>query len=367
MSIWLNRTVLRNCLRTVVALLISFGLALMLFACAAPSAPAATPLPPATEPPTVSPTEIPTEVPTVAAFETPISSQVEVHEEDAGHEHADGEHGAEGHTHLDPALATAEMGVALVPSELVVGMNRFAVGLFDGDGQAVNDAIVHFHYYDLRDPNAPLLESHAEAIKRQTADGLTTIFTQDRDFAYAGDWGVEIQAQFPDGTASIKRIGFQVLADSPSPIPGERVPSVATAVSSDVNGDLSRLTSALTPNPAFYEHTLAEAMTNGKPTLLLFATPAFCQTRFCGPSYEIATELQQQYGDQLNFVHVEIYTGLPDPASNNWELAPAMVAFGLSTEPWLYLLDRDGVVVYRVEGLFTVDEIEQQVSSLVGS
>lgn len=316
--------------------------------------------------------ETPTE--SEGAFETPISNQVEVHddtsheEEHEGNAHGEHEEGeTHEHTHLDPALATAEMGVALVPSELVVGLNRFAVGLFDKEQQVVHDAEVHFHYFDLSNPNEPVLESHTEATKRQTDDGLTTIFTQDRVFERAGDWGVEIQATFPDGSASIKRIGFEVLPESASPIPGENAPSVDTAVAADVDNDLSKITSALTPNPAFYQQSLAEAMTNGKPTVLLFATPAFCQTRFCGPAYEITSELQAKYDDQVNFIHVEIYTGLPDPSANDWELAPAMTAFGLNTEPWLFLLDRNGVVVYRVEGLFTVDEIDAHIPELIES
>jgi len=292
-------------------------------------------------------------------FESPLSNQVEAHEEAEGAAHD--------HTHLDPSLATEEMSVALVPSELVVGANRFAVGLFDGEGQVVHDAEVHFHYYDLSNPDAPVLESHAEATRRQTPDKLTTIFAHERDFDRAGPWGVEVQATFGDGRAAIKRISFEVLADSPSPIPGEVVPSVETAVSSDVGNDLSKLSSALVPNPAFYEQSLVDAIASGKPTVLLFATPAFCQTRFCGPAYDLVSLLQLKYGSMVNFIHVEVYTGLPDPAANNWELAPAMTAFGLRTEPWLYLLDRSGVVVYRVEGLFTPQEIERHLPALLGS
>jgi hypothetical protein len=145
------------------------------------------------------------------------------------------------------------------------------------------------------------------------------------------------------------------------------VPSVKTEVGTDVGNDLTKLTSALTPNPAFYQMTLAEAMTNGKPTLLLFATPAFCQTRFCGPAYDVTSELQKEYGDQINFIHVEIYTGLPDPSATNWQLAPAMTAFGLSSEPWLFVLDRKGVVIYRVEGLFTAEEIEEYIPKALES
>lgn len=296
---------------------------------------------------------------TAAGFDTPIPNRVEVHQdtEPDGHDHVD----------VDAAQTTAEMEVVLVASELVVGPNRFAVGLFDGAGHMVHEAAVHFHYFDLSHPETPVLEAEADATPVHTPDGFTTIFAQERKFERAGDWGVEVQARFPDGTAALKRIGFEVLADSPTLKPGQKVPALDTPTAAQVNNDLSQLTSATRPNPAFYQLSLAEAMATGKPTVLLFATPAFCQTRFCGPAYELTDELQKHYGDVLNFVHVEVYTGLPNPAANNWEVAPSMVAFGLTTEPWLYLIDGEGTIVYRVEGVFTRAEVERQLKALLGA
>ena len=55
--------------------------------------------------------------------------------------------------------------------------------------------------------------------------------------------------------------------------------------------------------------------------------------------------------------------GLPNPAANHWEIAAAMAAFGLTTEPWLYLLDQSGRVAYRVEGMFSADEIDRTSTS----
>jgi hypothetical protein len=296
---------------------------------------------------------------TSAAFDTPIPNQVEVHQET--------DHDGHEHEHIQESQATAAMEVALVTSELVVGPDRFAVGLFDGKGGVVQDAAVHFHYYDLTDPETPVLEAEADATPLHTPDGLTTIFTHEREFERAGDWGVEVQALFPDGTAAVKRIGFQVLADSPTLKPGQSAPALETRTSAEVNNDLKELTSAPAPNPAFYELSLAQALTNGKPTVLLFATPAFCQTRFCGPAYEQTSELQSRYGDTFNFVHVEVYTGLPNPAANNWEVDPAMTAFGLTTEPWLYLIDAQGKIVYRVEGVFSTAEVERHLQALPGA
>src|SRR6476469_327665 len=124
--------------------------------------------------PVPSPVAVSTTV--AGGFETPVSNQMEPHEEGSqetvksGGEQDSAMQGMK--MHLDPAKATAEMGVALVPSELVVGLNRFAVGLFNKDGQAVNDAEVGFRYFDLSDPKAPVLESETDAIERKTEDGL---------------------------------------------------------------------------------------------------------------------------------------------------------------------------------------------------
>lgn len=296
---------------------------------------------------------------TTTRFDTPIANRVE-------EVHLETDHQDHEHVHVQESQATATMEVVLVASELVIGPNRFAVGLFDGAGRMVQDAAVHFHYYNLSNPATPVLETEADATPLHTPDGFTTIFGQERTFNRAGDWGVEVQARFPDGTTALKRIGFEVLADSPTLKPGQKAPALDTPTATEVNGDLSQLTSAQTPNPAFYELSLAETMATNKPTVLLFATPAFCQTRFCGPAYELTTELQTRYGDAFNFVHVEVYTGLPNPAANNWEVAPSMAEFGLTTEPWLYLIDTKGTIVYRVEGVFTTAEVERHLQALPG-
>lgn len=292
---------------------------------------------------------------TSSGFSTPLPNRLESHKAEQGDERAPT-------TQANPA---AQMQVVLVPSELVIGPNRFAVGLFDATGRMIQDATVHFQYFDLSNPNAPRLESEADAVRLQTSEGLTTIFAHERSFDRAGNWGVAVQARFPDGTSAIQRIGFHVLATSPTLKVGQRVPRIDTPTAAEVNNDLKRLTSAAEPNPAFYRSSLARAITSGKPTVLLLATPAFCQSRLCGPDYETTSELQRRFGDQLNFVHVEVYTGLPDPSANNWQLAPAMQALGLGTEPWLYLIDKDGTVIYRLEGLLTADEVASHIRAVL--
>ncbi len=292
-------------------------------------------------------------------FSEPLSNQVEVHDHDTAAE-ANGHHhgGDHQHEHLDEATSTAEVQVVLVPSELAVGENRMAVGLLDGDKQMIHDAQVHFHYFDLADPAAPQLEQEVDAQRLQAPDGYTTIYAHSRTFDRAGEWGLEVQVHLADGQTAVERIGFHVASESVAIRPGDIAPSLKTPTLTTVDGEFERITSAWEPNPAFYQLSLDEALSSGKPTVLLLATPAFCQTRFCGPAYEILSDLQARSGETANFVHVEVYSGLPDPTVNDWALSPAMDAFGLSTEPWVYVMGSDGRVLYRAEGVFTPDEIE---------
>jgi hypothetical protein len=266
-----------------------------------------------------------------------------------------------------PPQTSDRMRVMLVPSEIVVGPNRFAVGLFDLTGGVIDDANVHLQYYDLGNPDAPQLESEGDATRLRSPDGRTTIFADETSFPRAGNWGVAVQARFADGTTALQRVGFQVLASSPTLKVGQQVPPIDTPTAGAVHDDLTQLTSAADPNPAFYQLSLAQALQNGRPTVLLLATPAFCQSRLCGPAYEVTSELQKRFGDKANFIHVEVYTGLPNPAAANWPLAPAMQALGLQTEPWLYLIGKDGRVIYRVEGLFTADEVGVQIQEVLRS
>ncbi len=302
-----------------------------------------------------SPLAAPAEPDAGAGFVSPLSNQVEVHAEGEGGDHA----------HVVAASATDRVQVVLVPSEFVVGPNRFAVGLLDGQGEMIDDADVHFHFVDLTDPRNAVPMGETDAERLVAPDGDVAIYAHEWDFAQSGGWGVEVQVRWADGRSAVERMAFTVVDDAASISPGEAAPVVDIPTLADVGGDYSRLTSALEPNPAFYAQTLNEAVASGKPTLVLLATPAFCRTRFCGPAYETANTLYAQFGDRMNFIHLEIYSGLPNPAERGWQIAPSVTAFGVQSEPWIYLIDASGTVVYRVEGLFTAEEIERELHRLL--
>jgi len=59
-------------------------------------------------------------------------------------------------------------------------------------------------------------------------------------------------------------------------------------------------------------------------------------------------ELQHQYGNRITFIHEEVYVN-NQPSKG---LRPQLKAFHLRTEPWLFTINRRGIITARLEGAF---------------
>lgn len=262
---------------------------------------------------------------------------------------------------------TVEQGfqVVMVQSEIVVGMGRFAIGILDSEDMFVKNANIELTFYDLSDRTNPTLYKTIPAIYREAPDNLAAIYTVEIDFPKAGNWGVIVAGETLQGKSLDERVSFEVAANSPALAVGKKAPLTKSLTLEDVNADLKRLTSAQKPNADFYRLSIDQALSNGKPTIVLFSTPGFCESRICGPDYEILGKVYPSYKDKINFIHVEVYKDIPNPNLSKPQLADALVDWGLQTEPWTYILDKNGVVMWRAEGLITVDELTIIFDSLL--
>jgi len=143
------------------------------------------------------------------------------------------------------------------------------------------------------------------------------------------------------------------------PRPGQRAPMIHTPTAQDVGGDLSKITTR-TPPDTQNKVDYAEAL-GKEPIVLLFATPEFCQSRVCGPVVDVAEQAKQEYGNKAAFIHMEIYNG-NDPAQR---VRPQVRAFHLPTEPYLFTIDREGIVRAAVEGPFGLKLMHQAIDKAI--
>ena len=112
------------------------------------------------------------------------------------------------------------------------------------------------------------------------------------------------------------------------------------------------------PPSDMHESSLEDVL-GTKPVALLFATPQLCQSRVCGPVVDVALQLREQYGDQVEFIHQEVYND-NDPKAG---LRDPLDAFELRTEPWLFVIGADGNVTARLEGSFGLTAFEDAIKT----
>lgn len=165
------------------------------------------------------------------------------------------------------------------------------------------------------------------------------------------------------GTAAVNVVDP---VSSQAPAPGEPAVSTPTPTEAEPLG-FERICTRTEdgedePCP-MHEASLEALLEDGRPVMLLFATPAYCQTVACGPSVDnlMAVRASRDWGD-VAFVHVEIYESQAEAGS---QPAPPVQAWGLPTEPWLFAVARDGTIADRLDGPMLDDDMTRLAEQVV--
>ena len=250
--------------------------------------------------------------------------------------------GGDGHEGLpDDAL------VLVVSSDLAVGHRRVLVSAVDRDNRSlVSDTPVRLAFY------APDGTARDEVPARfiWAIPEVRGLWVTNVTFDAPGNWTVAVRTiddRLVDG------VPFSVAAESRAVGIGERAPASRSKTSSDA--PLRTITSDLEPDDRLYRMTVAEAVGSGRPTVVVFATPAFCAGQTCGPALDTAKGLVDDY-PAVNWIHVEVYENLDAPSAEALVIAEPVIEWGLPNEPWVFVVDASGVVADRFEGL--VDRAE---------
>lgn len=136
-------------------------------------------------------------------------------------------------------------------------------------------------------------------------------------------------------------------------------------------GDLSKLTSHFRPDPDLYESSVAETLFSGRPSVIVFASPAFCTSPTCGPQVDTLVELKELYAGEADFVHVEIYDN-PHEIQGDLTRAAytrAVREWGIDQTPeyrnesWTFVLGSDGRISARFQGYATLSELEAALAA----
>src|SRR5690606_16540549 len=130
--------------------------------------------------------------------------------------------------------------------------------------------------------------------------------------------------------------------------------------------DAAAISSQPEPNEAMLDQTVAAALDGGKPVVIAFVTPAFCVTRYCGPVMDAVVQPAfEQYGDRVEFIHIEPYDLAKARGDAVLEPVPAVVEWGLRTEPFIFVIDGEGIVRVKLEGVTDLAELSEAIESVL--
>jgi hypothetical protein len=258
--------------------------------------------------------------------------------------------------------------VGLATSVFTVGRQRLAFGMIDDQGQFVYGPTA---VYMAPTPDSPargpflapadVLITEGRYRSQQAAeesDPFAAVYQANVDFSKKGSWTVLVVTQTGNTfVAAPTRVEVSTKKDDQIPDVGEAAPKVATDTLASVGGD-EELLDTRTPPSDMHEHSFDEVV-GKKPVALLFSTPQLCQSRVCGPVTDIALQMKAKYGDGFEFIHQEVYVD-NDP---NAGLRPPLQAFRLRTEPWLFVVGKDGKVTARLEGSFGLNGFENALKT----
>ena len=198
---------------------------------------------------------------------------------------------------------------------------------------------------------------------------------EDVTFDPAGVWRVTVSIEI-EGVRRELTTDFAVTQGSQIPAPGMPAPRTRT-LTLDSKGVRPGAIDSMAdgggqiPDPELHEWSIADAIEGGRPALVLFGTPAYCTSRFCGPEVTELQRLAADHADRAVYIHVEIWKEYDPPdvqvvnrGAAEWLLRELPDGTPQMTEPWLFLIDADGIVADRWGPLFDAAEVAAALEAL---
>ncbi len=195
-------------------------------------------------------------------------------------------------------------------------------------------------------------------------DGVRGFHVTAIDFTEAGRWNLILHIPSEDGFDDIG-LALDVPEDTLAPSVGDAAPVSASRTLLDVP-NIADLSTGETPDPGLYLVSVAEAVSAGKPFVVVFASPGFCTNAFCGPQAEVLSKVRELFGDAANYIHIDLYEN-PEQVRLGEEPieTPILEEWGLHTDEWTFVVNAEGIVVARFEAFAPLAEVEAALAEVL--
>jgi len=261
---------------------------------------------------------------------------------------------------------------------LALGENRLSLMLVDRENTPLVDADVSLRFFDLTG-DEPVLKSQSSTRfiaselfyvdertgEKKVLESSIGVYVTSVNFDVPGRWAADVSVATDTSQVQLIPIQFDVLEESPEPAVGDPAPASRQLTAADVT-DIAEIDSSFEPRLHMHDITIADALALGKPIVVAFAAPAFCTSRTCSPVMDTVMDpLYQKYRDQAIFIHVEPLK-LKELREGAGRIhVQAAKDWGVETEPWMFVIDAQGKVAGKFEGIIAMDEVEAVLAQVL--
>lgn len=262
--------------------------------------------------------------------------------------------------------AGEDVGVILGTSDFAVGENRVSFLIVGNNGKVVSSPTAKVYLArsleDKPESSAGArllkLDPHGQGkhTQKHADPDAESLFVTRLSFKSTGLYWfvVDLPGKPTQGIGTIK-----VKQTSAAPAVGAR--AIASDNPTLADAPAAEITTARPPDTELLRSSIKEALAAKVPFVAVFATPAYCSSRTCGPTVEIVDEVRRRLSPtKTRFIHVEVFKE-NDPANG---VNRFMTEWKLPSEPWIFVVDSTGVIRERFEGSASVEELEAAVRGL---
>src|SRR3954451_8306336 len=227
-----------------------------------------------------------------------------------------------------------------------VGDNKFTFGLFDHARRQISGAAAALYVQPIGSTHTygpiPATDSSLAVAPRYQSktvaddpNAARSIYVADLRFSDPGNYEFVALVKLDDRLVATSPIALPVATKAQDPVPkvGERAPRIHTPTAASVGGDLSKIDTRVPPDD-MHQYDFANVV-GKKPNVLVFATPALCESRMCGPVTDMAVQVEHEHPGKAVFIHMEIYND-NDPKKG---YRPQFKQYRLPSEPWIFGID----------------------------
>ena len=117
------------------------------------------------------------------------------------------------------------------------------------------------------------------------------------------------------------------------------------------------------PDEILQQVDVGDALDAGRPVVVVFSTPTYCTSRFCGPITEAVEDIAHDHSDRAAFVHVEIWHDIDERRFND-AVEDWVATDDGGNEPWAFLVDTDGTIAARWDNVLDTDDLTARLEAL---